>query len=154
MKTVLTVLVTLVVLGLVAGGILLFFGLDWGAEKAQKEKVSAAASAMQAMSFTQEMHERLGTPFTQGEVEVQGYDIQVVGTSTLKLSIMVSGPKASGKLSASMAKPRGEKIWYLTNGTFYPNNGPPISVKGRAMPGTAPSEGPGGGAMGGALPRF
>ncbi|HEY3445870.1 MAG TPA: cytochrome c oxidase assembly factor Coa1 family protein [Myxococcales bacterium] len=153
MKTVLTVLATFVISGIVVTAIVLFLGLDWGADKAQKEAQSAAASAMQAMSFTQEMHERLGTPFKQGEVTVQNYDIQFMGTSTLQLAVMVSGPKGGGKLSANLSKPRSEKIWYLTNGTFFPTNGPPISIKGRAAPG-AGMEGAGGGAMGGALPGF
>ncbi|MGC4122206.1 MAG: cytochrome c oxidase assembly factor Coa1 family protein [Myxococcales bacterium] len=152
MKTVITVLATFLITGGVITAVVLFLGLDWGAEKAQKEAQSAAASAMQAMSFTQEMHERLGTPFKQGELTVQNYDIQFMGTSTLQLAILVSGPKGGGKLSANMAKPRGEKIWYLTKGTFFPTAGPPISIKGRPMPGAEAESG--GGAMGGALPGF
>ncbi len=154
MKTVVTVLATFLVIGAAITAVVLFVGLDMGADKAHKEAASAAASAMQALSFTQEMHERLGTPFSQGEVTVQKFDIKFMGTSTLQLSIQVKGPKGEGRMSANLSKPRGEKIWYLTHGMFFPTNGPPVSIKGRSMPGPGMGEGSGGGAMGGALPGF
>ena len=135
MKTVISVVAAVVIAVLLVAGVVLFVGLDWGAQKAQKEAKAAAAAAMQAMSFTQELHERLGTPFTQGEVSVQSADIQVLGTSTMQLSVSVSGPKGGGKASCSLARPQGGKGWSLTSGTFFPTSGPPVPVKTRPASG-------------------
>ena len=150
MKTIITVIATMIISGMVVSGAVLFLGADWGAEKAAKESKNAAAAAMQAMSFTQDMHDRLGTPFTMGEVTIQKTDIQFMGTSTLQLTIMVSGPNGSGKASCTVVKPRGEKFWTMTNGMFFPTSGPPIMLKVRA----APSSGGGGGASPSGLPGF
>ena len=113
-----------------------FLGFDWGASKAQSEARNAGAVAMQALSYSQDAHEHLGTPFTQGELSVQSFDLNPIGTSKLQVSFMVTGPKSTGKVSCALAKDRGEPYWQLVTGTFFPASGPPVSLRRPSALGT------------------
>lgn len=139
MKTLLGVIGGMILAGLLTGGALLFIGMDKGGDANNKQIRSAAAAAMQAMSFNQEMQERLGVPIAQGEVTVQKSDFSLLGASSMSLNVLLTGPKGTGKLTANLVRNGPQSPWVLTNGSFFPTNGgPPIFIRPRPTEKNAP----------------
>jgi len=132
MKTpILKFIVSLLFTGAILVTLALIFGFE-GGEKAQNEARNAAAIAMQELNANQQAREYLGFPFTQSELSTQAIDLGRFGSeATVRLSFMVTGPNGAGKALCSLSRRRGEAFWRLENAMFFPQNGPPISIRGR-----------------------
>jgi hypothetical protein len=110
---------------IVIGGIA-FFGADKVSSASAGDTRLAASVAMHAITFNQEINDRLGKPVQMGNFTVQRDDSTFLGPRALTLNIEVSGTKGTGKATVNMARASGKDPWVLKGGNFFFTNGPPI----------------------------
>ncbi|MBI5549349.1 MAG: hypothetical protein HY901_36145 [Deltaproteobacteria bacterium] len=131
MKTVIFIVAGLLVLAGVIAGAVAFLGADAATTLQRTEVKAASAAVMQAVSYNQEIVERVGSPVAMGEASVQREDLSSFGPSTMSLNLAISGPQGGGRVSANLTRAEKNQPWRVTNGSFFPTAGPPIFLRGR-----------------------
>lgn len=106
----------------------MFTSVDFAHRLSHEELRSASGATLAAVSFNQELNERLGAPITRKEATMQKLEALPDGGFAATLRVNLSGPAMDGQVVATLSRGKAPGSWTFLGGTFYPRAGPPIRL--------------------------
>jgi hypothetical protein len=135
-RSVAIVLSAVVGLLVLAGGLFFFFNTNvaqTATEVANVRSTPYYSAAVQTISVSPELNDRLGAPMVFGDVQVKDLNVdRASDTGSVVLDIQVTGPKESGHVQMKVMRPNEKLPWANKGGDYFPaKEGPPVHLAPR-----------------------